>query len=207
MIIGPHAVTSMLITIWLERCRLRSSYKNKLVWLSLIATLSLGSHFFLDSIPHYDYTLNLDNHMDTYKLAADALSAGIAFLLIFWHRIRTIVAPLRDSIREHESILPKESRLNLAQFVTIWLGIFFACLPDILNRLLYPTSNFFIKNLKKVHDFSHVSEKADILIGCYIQVVIYLVIIFLARYLAKKNFIEQVGEIASKEYAQLFTVK
>lgn len=207
MVIGPHAATSMLITTLLERSHTKSSQKNKLVLLVSVTMFSFASHFLLDKIPHSEYTLSINNPEDTYKLTLDILSALAAFFVIFWPRVKTIVSPLQYDTKRSEPILPRKISFSPILFLAIWLGVFFACLPDIIIRVFYPTSNLFLKNFSKFHAFFHASKTSDVWIGYCIQTIIYLVVVFWARYLAKNNYTEQIAEWAGREYIKCFSGK
>lgn len=204
MIIGPHAVTSMLITTQFERFYIKSSYKNKSAWLAAVAMLSFLSHFLLDIVPHHDYIIDFADPANAYKLSSDILLAFVAFFIIFWSRVKNIVAPLRHPLGGQELRLSKENSFDLGFFLAIWLGILFACLPDVLTYISYQSNNLLLKNFKKFHDFFHSSKTLGAWVGYYIQIVICCGLIFWTRYLAKKNALEQLAILAGEEYELRF---
>lgn len=201
MIIGPHAVTSMFITTWLEQLYIRSTHKNRLRWLTPVIAASFASHFLLDSIPHYEYTLDLNNPSEAYKLAFDILSVFAAFFIIFWSRIKRLTTPLQYPECERAQIPPKENLFNLNFLLAIWLGIFFSCLPDVLTHISYPLTNLLLKNFKKFHDLFHTSTTVSMSTGYTIQILLYFALTFLTKFLAKKNAFEQLTQVIDEEYA------
>ncbi len=125
MVLTPHILAGAVIG---------SEIKN--IW--LIAGLGLASHYFLDSLPHWDYLteINPGKIKDMAKIGLDIL-IGLSLVWLIVEEINWYLI----------------------------IGIFFALLPD-LFQFLYLGFNFsFLERLTKFHNFWHNKKKYSFIPG------------------------------------------
>lgn len=111
------------------------------------------SHYFLDAIPHWEY---LDQRFRlkeaALKIALDLL-VGLGLILIFF---------------------------DFSWWV--WLGVFFAGLPDLPN-LLYSfwKENWFLKKYFAMNDLVHFFYPAPVVLGVFTQILVVVLAIVFGR--------------------------
>jgi hypothetical protein len=161
MILLPHIITGAMIG---------AKTKN----LGLIIILGILSHFILDKIPHWDYSINgikdFRKTRNFKKLVITLIKIGIDGL------IGLLIVSLT---------LWQKDMFNSDYLLFILLGIFASVLPDILGILSEITNNNFLNVFTKFHDFAHFKTEKEgelTFLGLFTQIAVIicaLVIFFL----------------------------
>ncbi len=191
MIITPHALMGLLIATGVERLRFKKIKFNKRWHLILLTgLLCFLSHFILDSIPHYDYSIYPDPLENIYKILIDV---GI-FTIIFWFIFRKQFASLIDLLNQPMSELHKTKNKDrfrhLPFFFMVVIGLLVALLPDILSMAVpSPDKIFLLGKIQNLHKSVHSNELMDILPGMYVQIFTSVFLIYcLLRYKKRLEF-------------------
>lgn len=139
--------------------------------LGLIIILGLLSHFILDKIPHWDYSIkDIENFRKTknfkkliINLIKTTLDGSIGLLIVFL-------------------VLWQKNLVNFDYLIFVFFGIFISTLPDILAILSKITDNNFLNAFTKFHDFIHFKNQKEgkiTFLGFFSQIVIIIISLFL----------------------------
>ena len=135
--------------------------------LGLIIILGLLSHFILDKIPHWDYSIKgIKNFRETknfktliinlIKIAVDGLIGLLIIFLILWQK----------------------KLLDFSHLPFILLGVFISILPDILWGLSGFINSNFLDAFTKLHDRIHFQKQKEgtiTFLGFFTQIVLILI--------------------------------
>lgn len=180
MIITPHVLTSLLITTNLERLRIRGQCPNR-SWASLLLIYgsSFVSHFLLDYIPHFDYSIDGPDYVENvFKVSADLLFAFVFFAIAFRWALKLIVRALNAPIGTLKEPAVRRNLRYLPLLGVLSCGIFSALLPDIIVQIskLLPVGALI--GFTRLHDLLHSRVGLDAWQGLFVQAVFCLFVIF-----------------------------
>jgi hypothetical protein len=178
MVITPHVLTSLVLTTNLERIRVKKNYTKSRKRLVLIACIcSFVSHFLLDSVPHYDYSIVGLDQLDVLKITADIILAGIIFAIAF-HGSFVVTHGSLVVMLEELDIGVKSGLRRLPMLGTLIIGVFFSVLPDVIVQF---STDFGRRRtlLYSLHGLLHTSTKLDFSPGIFIEIGISLVFIYI----------------------------
>src|SRR3989344_2045791 len=118
MILSSHIITG---------AALGANFQN----IYLMPTAAIALHFFLDKIPHYDYTIKPFSFIVSAKVFADIGISAITILIIY---------------------LFFNPNINPAYVIA---GIFFSVLPDGFLLISFIFQNKWLQKYRQFHDFFH----------------------------------------------------
>lgn len=159
MVITPHAIIGSYLAVLVDRFFPRK-YSTTLIYI-ISAIFALISHFLLDKIPHWEYSL-----------LKPSLSVGILKVLI-----DSILAVIIVRL-----ILKKEKDKNL-----IFWGAFLGILPDILVFAAFYFHLDWLAWFVNFHDRSHTSIAPGHFIGITTQALLVLFVYFWTTIFVSKN--------------------
>src|SRR3989338_9018538 len=146
MLLTPHAIVGMAIGSQLDRS-----------W--MVAPIAVGSHFLLDSLPHWERSVNLDTEDLTKKDAVVVLIDGFVALLLTWL-----------------------FSLNNPNWEMMWLGAICAIVPDshhLIQVLFGPEK---LQRYAKAHEKYHSDKDLRFLPGVALQIVVVMIsILFIGQ--------------------------
>lgn len=185
MVITPHALASVIISVNIERLHTRNPRHFKR-WLAIGAScfLSFCSHFLLDAVPHYEYSIqgpdNLDNAL---KIAFDLATALVVIGFVFKNQTKELLEWSRYPIQFLGSF-PKAKFRNLPFLVTMFASVAASIIPDVLTQISRTTGTLFA--YKAFHDFYHTRLGVDSIGGIPTQIAIVILLFYLcSRYAGK----------------------
>ncbi|MDP3953815.1 MAG: hypothetical protein Q8Q06_00155 [bacterium] len=188
MIITAHALTACWIASWLRvwpgRWKKFGENNEKKLVFAVSCIISFASHFLLDALPHWDYSINTSSDiLNVSVISLDVLMLLAVMLIIFFRPL----GPIFDSMFD----LPKHKREAKLRGGTIYLfflllfSAFFSLLPDILKNLglMYGLPRLLF--LEGVHNNFHTHIKLDPAVGTLMLFAHVVLILFL--FFLKKN--------------------
>ena len=169
---------------------------------------SFSSHFILDTIPHYDYSIAINDFSTPYKLALDFLFTLTIFLFVFWLSVKKSNAFLQEPIDNRHKLWAQEGIRYLNFLGLVVLGIFFAWLPDIFKILTYNQSgNVVIEYINKFHVQIHSRHYLAASLGLILQIILSISCAIIAKGVATENELNQQVQILNEEFEEVFTTK
>lgn len=186
MVITPHAVTGTLIAINCEIIHVRNQeqYPRRLVIL-ILCMLAFCSHFLLDSLPHYDYSIYTNNKTDNIVKVMFDLALALAISVFLLKKpFQNLIQWLRIPVEFHGLSLAKQKMKGLPVVFMALTGIFMAIIPDVVAVL----SRYFgiLNGYRKFHDYFHASSYTDIVSGSIAEIFVTLILILLNIKSAKR---------------------
>ncbi len=199
MAITPHVLAGFVIAVNVESLRFkRRSESSWFIFLTCL--ISFLSHFVLDHIPHWDYSI-YDNRFE----AATNLSIDCGILsVITIFILMSLVYDVDDDKRVRHAII--QSR----EIGSYWLFIsaaVFSMLPDLIILASKNTESKIVDYFFLVHHRLHSQIHLSYINGMLTQIVTTIVLIWVLKKSSEKLLMKKNEIFVSYEYEVQFNMK
>ena len=198
MLITPHVLVGSAIAAGIEFNRNGVSFlSTRASTVAIACGLAFTSHFLLDAVPHYDYSVYNSMTFDFYKIIFDATVAFAMGAVVFGNFLKETSLGLDHPAYKLKEPAIKDRFRHIPFLLTVIASAFASILPDIIINILRNHEGLAIMLFWQIHYFFHGSPSLTMTYGLISQgglsIILGLYLLKLSTRLKTKLDSEQLG--------------